>query len=356
MAKVRVQRCRTLLGKDIHTGSYIKTGRGNISPITIILPKLGLDYGTVLGQRETPDLDGFWNDLDDTLELVKDELIARYKWICKQSPKSAPFMYENGTIMDADKCTKTVEEAMKHGTNAIGVLGMAECLNALFGKHHGESLESYKFALEVVKHIDKFCADSSNANKMNFSTYFTPAENLCKVARNTLASHYGIIKGVTDRPYLTNSIHIPVWHKIDAFSKMLLEAPFTQYGKGGCITYVELSTNAVHNPKGIEKLIDYGMALNIPYLAFNFPIDTCMDCGYSSQINGDLCPICGSEKIQRLKRVTGYLTTDYRNFNDGKIAEVEDRVIHESFNPVTIPILEFAKEELRSYGIEVPEV
>lgn len=315
-----------------------------------------MDYGIALNERNTPDLKGFWNELDDTLELVRDELITRYKWICKQSPKSAPFMYDNGTIMDANKCTKTVEEAMKHGTNAIGILGMAECLTALFGKHHGESLESYKFALDVVKHIDKFCTNASNTYKMNFSTYFTPAENLCKTARNTLELHYGIVKGVTDRPYLTNSIHIPVWYKVDAFSKMLLEAPFTQYGKGGCITYVELSTNAVHNPKGIEKLIDYGMALNIPYLAFNFPIDTCRDCGYSSQINGDVCPVCGSDDIQRLKRVTGYLTTDYRNFNDGKIAEVEDRVIHENFNSTTIPILEFAKEELRSYGIEVSEV
>lgn len=258
--------------------------------------------------------------------------------------------------MDYDKCKNTVREAMKHGTNAIGIAGMAECCNALFGKHHGESLEAYEFALNVVKYINDFCTKESDRLKMNFSLYYTPLENTCKTARNTLALHYGIIDGVTDRPYITNSIHIPVWYKVDAYSKMLLEAPFTQYGKGGCITYVELSTNAVHNPKGIEKLIDYGMALNIPYLAFNFPIDTCIKCGYSSQINGDLCPVCGNDKIQRLKRVTGYLTTDYRNFNDGKIAEVKDRVIHEEFNPLTIPILEFAKKELKSYDIEVPEV
>lgn len=345
-----------MLGKDIHTGNYNKVGRGNISPITIILPKLGLDNGIKLKKRIKPDIDGFYKDLQDMLELVRDELIIRYEYICNQSPKSAQFMYDNGTIMDADKCKDTVREAMKHGTNAIGILGMAECCNAMFGKHHGESLEAYQFALDVVKYIDNFCSEATKEYNMNFSTYFSPAENLCKTARNTLKLHYGVIEGVTDRPYLTNSIHIPVYFKLDAYSKMLLEAPFTQYGKGGCITYVELSTNAVHNPKGIEKLIDYGMALNIPYIAFNFPIDTCDNCGYSSQINGDQCPVCGGRSIQRLKRVTGYLTTDYRNFNEGKIAEVNDRVTHEEFNAVTIPILKYAKQELKNYGIQVPEV
>lgn len=296
------------------------------------------------------------NEFDKTLELVRQELKTRYKYICSQSPKSAQFMYENKTMKNSEKCKNSVEECIKHGTNAIGILGMAECCMALFGKHHGESLEAYKFALNLVKHIDSYCTRISEEDNMNYSTYYSPCENTCKTARETLQLYYGTVKGVTDRPYLTNSIHIPVYFKCDAYSKMLLEAPFTQYGKGGCITYVELSTNAVHNVKGIEKLIDYGMALNIPYLAFNFPIDTCNDCGYSSQINEDICPVCGSNNIQRLKRVTGYITTDYRNFNDGKIAEVEDRVIHETFNPICIPILEFAKQELESYGIEVPKV
>lgn len=348
--------CRTLLGKDIHTGSYNRNGRGNVSPITIILPKIGLECGIKLGKRNKPDIEKFYKELDKALDITIKCLVERYEYICNQSPKSAQFMYENPSILDAEKCKDTVREAMKHGTNAVGIIGMAECCNAMFGKHHGESLEAYKFALDVVKYIDARCTKETNDRKMNFSTYFSPAENLCKTAVNTLKLYYGEIEGVTDRKYLTNSIHIPVYFKCDAYSKMLLEAPFTQYGKGGCITYVELSSNAVNNPKGIEKLIDYGMALNIPYLAFNFPIDTCDDCGYSSQINTEYCPVCGSSHIQRLKRVTGYITTDYRNFNDGKIAETEDRVIHEEFNPITIPMLEFAKEELKSYGIEVPTI
>lgn len=131
------------------------------------------------------------------------------------------------------------------------------------------------------------------------------AENCCKTMRNTLYNEYGLIEGVTSNKFLTNSIHIPVYFQCDAYSKMLMECPFTKYGTGGNITYIELDTNAVNNPDGLEKLIDFAMAINIPYLALNFPIDTCFDCGYSSQINEDICPVCGGNKIQRLKRVTG---------------------------------------------------
>lgn len=345
--------CRTLLGKDVHTNSYSKVGRGNISPITINLPKLGLEYGIKLKEREVPDLEGFMNKLDEVLKVTRKGLVDRYEYICNQSIKSAQFMYENGTIKDFDKCETTVREAMKHGTNAIGLIGIAETCNALFGKHHGESLEVYQFALNIIKHIDEFAKESVKEYNMNFSTYFTPAEGSCKTLRNILFNQYGKIEGVTDRPYLTNSIHLPVWFECDAYSKITLEAPFTKYGTGGCITYVEISSNAIKNPDGIEKLIDYAMSINIPYLALNFPIDTCSSCGYSSQINTELCPICGSDKIERLKRVTGYLTTDYRKFNDGKIAEVNDRVVHETFNPLVIPILDYAKEELKNNGVEI---
>lgn len=345
--------CRTLLGKDRHTNSYSKLGRGNISPITINLPKLGLEHGIKLNDRTEADLDSFMKDLDRVLNIVETGLVERYEYICNQNVKSAQFMYENGTIKDADKCIISVREAMKHGTNAIGLIGIAEMCNALFNKHHGESLESYKFALKIVKHISNFCKEASERNDMNFSCYFTPAENACKTMRNILFNQYGEVEGVTNRPYLTNSIHIPVWFECDAFTKLTLESPFTKYGTGGCITYVELSSNAVKNPEGIEKLIDYAMSINIPYLALNFPIDTCGDCGYSSQINEDICPVCGSDKIERLKRVTGYLTVDYRKFNDGKIAEVNDRVIHESFNSITAPVLEYAINELRENGVNI---
>lgn len=348
--------CRTLLGKDRHTGSYSKIGRGNISPITINLAKLGIEHGICLGKRNTPDIEGFFKDLDRVLNITEKGLVDRYKYICSQSPKSATFMYNNGTIKDYDKCVQDVSEAIKHGTNAVGLIGVAEMCIAMFGKHHGESLESYQFALEVIKHMSAFTKEAADRNDMNFSLYFTPAENCCKTMRNTLYNEYGEIKGVTNNKFLTNSIHIPVYYQCDAYSKLLMESPFTKYGTGGCITYIELDTNAVNNPDGLEKLIDFAMAINIPYLALNFPIDTCDECGYSSQINSEDCPVCGSNKIQRLKRVTGYLTTDYRNFNEGKIDEVEQRVVHTIYNPETKPITDYAKKILKENGIEVPEV
>lgn len=340
------------MGYDIHTDSYVKTGRGNISPITIILPKLGLDYGIALGKRQEADISGFKKALDETLLLVREALVDRYEYICNQSVKSAPFMYKNGTIMDADKCKDTVREAMKHGTNAIGLIGMAECCIALFGKHHGENEEAYKFALDVTEKIYDFCDASTKELKMNFSTYFSPAENLCKTAVNMLKFHYGEIKGITDKKYLSNSIHIPVWYPIDVYTKILLEAPFGQYGTGGCITYVELDSATINNLDAIENIIDYAMDLNVPYLAINFPIDTCKSCGYSSQILSNNCPVCQSDYIERLKRVTGYTTTDYRNFNEGKFDEANDRVVHNTFNPLTIPIIKVAVEKLKELGIE----
>lgn len=348
--------CRTLIGYDRHTKSYIKNGRGNINPITVILPKLGLDYGIKLNQRDVADKEGFFKALKNILNLATSELKTRYDYCCSQSPSSAPFMYENNIAMDADKCVDTVEPCLKHGTNAVGILGMAECCNAMFGKHHGESAEAYEFALEVVKFVEKHCTEASDKYDMNISQYFSPSENLCKTAVNTLKIHYGEIEGVTDRKFLTNSIHIPVYYQLDAYSKLTLEAPFSQYGKAGCITYVELDDNSVNNIDALEKIIDFAMDLNIVYIATNFPIDTCTNCGYSSQINTDECPECGSTKIERLKRVTGYLTTDYRNFNEGKLQEVEQRVKHTIFNPEVIPVLKVAQKELESLGIAKFEI
>lgn len=341
-----------MIGYDIHNDNYVKTGRGNLSPITIILPKLGLDYGIKLGKRDKADIEGFRKALDKTLDLVRDELIARYEYMCNQSPKSAPFMYDNKLMMDSDKCKDTVRECLKHGTNAIGILGMAECCNAMFGKHHGESLESYEFALDTVKYIYNYCQKTTKQYNMNFSLYFTPAENLCKKAVQTLKIYYGTIEGVTDRKYLTNSIHIPVYYQLDAYSKLVLEAPFTQFGTGGCITYVELDNSSINNQEGIEKLIDFAMDLNIPYLALNFPINTCLDCGTTYNEDRDTCPNCGSNNVEMLKRVTGYITGNYKTaFNEGKKQEAEQRVVHTIFNPTVIPILRQAYKELENMNM-----
>lgn len=323
--------CRTLIGYDRHGLVYIRQGRGNNVPNTIILPKLGIEYGICLKKRSKADLKGFWYGLDNALRICEKGLLERYEIIKSQSPKSAPFMYQNNTIKDARKCNESVENAVKHGTLGFGLIGMAEMCVALFGKNHAEDEKVHKFALSVVKHIYNYAKKASERNDLNFGTYFTPAEGLCRTALKVLRNQYGIIDNVTSHEFLTNSSHVPVWQKISIYDKLRIEAPFTKYATSGCITYLELESTFVKNTKAVEDIIDYAFnELDIPYLAFNFPIDSCLDCGYQGEFN-DSCPECGSKNIQQLRRVTGYLTTDYRNFNDGKQAEVQERVKHSTY-------------------------
>ena len=323
--------CRTMLGYDRHGLGYSKVGRGNVCPTTINLPKIGIRHGICLGEREKPDLDGFWNELDEVLRLTELSLVDRFYHVCKQSVSSARFMYGNGTVADAEKAmAKGVYESMKHGTLAVGYIGIAEMCQALFGKDHSEDKDVWNFALSVVKHIYDFTKEASERNNLNFSCYATPAENLCKTFAQALRTEFGEIPKVTDREYITNSHHVPVWQKVSIYRKLELEAPFCKYPTGGCITYIELESAVMKNEKAIEDIIDYAMSLDIPYLAFNFPIDTCLKCGYQGEINYN-CPKCGNTDIQRLRRVTGYLTTDYRNFNASKIKECLDRVKHSKY-------------------------
>ena len=324
--------CRTALGYDRFSDSYNRVGRGNLVPNTMILPKLGIKYGICLGERDKPDLKGFWNAFEGLLMLCEQGLLERFDIMVNQPPEAAPFMYQNGTMKDAQKCEMSNYEALKHGTLAMGYIGIAEMCQALFGKNHAEDKEVHEFALKVVKRINDYAKEASERNDLNFSCYATPAEGLCHTALKALRKQYGVIPGVTDHEFLTNSHHVPVWYKIGIFEKLAIEAPFCKYPTGGCITYVELDSTFVKNTKAIEQIIDYAFKeLDIPYLAFNFPIDSCLDCGFQSEFN-DYCPECGSANIQQLRRVTGYLTTDYRNFNKGKQSEVEHRIKHSQFS------------------------
>lgn len=323
--------CRTLIGYDRHGLGYIRQGRGNNTPNTIVLPKLGIEFGICLGKRTEPDIEGFWNAFEETLKLTEKGLLERFEIMIRQSPKAAPYMYDNNTIQDARECKENVFNALKHNTLAIGYLGIAEMCQALFGKNHAQDSEVHKFALSVVKRINEFAAEASERNNLNFSCYATPAEGLCRTALSALRKQYGVIENVTSHDYITNSHHVPVWEKVSIYDKLRIEAPFCKYPTGGCITYVELDSTFVKNTQAVEAIIDYAFKeLDIPYLAFNFPIDSCLECGYQGEFN-DKCPECGSTNIQQLRRVTGYLTTDYRNFNDGKIAEVEERVKHSTY-------------------------
>lgn len=320
--------CRTLIGYDRHGLGYIRQGRGNNVPNTIILPKIGIEYGICLGKRTEPDLDGFWKYLDKSLALTEKGLLSRYNIMKKQSPKAAPYMYQNNTIQDADKCIDTVEPALKHNTLGFGFIGVAEMCVALFGKNHAQSEKVWKFAYSVIEHIYNYAMEASERNDLNMGCYATPAEGLCRKALKELRNQYGIIENVTSHEFLTNSMHVPVYQEIGLFDKLRIEAPFTKFCTSGCITYIELDSMFINNTESVEAIIDYAFnELDIPYLAFNFPIDTCLKCGYQGEFN-TTCPCCGSDLIEQLRRVTGYLSTDYHKFNDGKIAEVLERVKH----------------------------
>jgi ribonucleoside-triphosphate reductase len=257
---------------------------------------------------------------------TKDGLLERFEYICSQSPESAKFMYENGT-MEGYIPEEGIRSALKHGTLAIGQLGLAECLQILIGCDHCEPK-----GMDVAKRIEQLfkdrCAEFKQKYKLNFGVYYTPAENLCFTAMKKFQEQYGIIPNVSDKKFFTNSIHVPVWKDMTCMEKIDIESQLTGYSSAGCITYVELPGSVKHNPKALETIINYAMDKDIPYFAINIPIDTCMDCGYTDEMN-DTCPQCGGHHIQMLRRVTGYLTGSYKDaFNEGKQQEVEMRVKH----------------------------
>ena len=327
--------CRTLVGRDRNGFGYSKLGRGNVSPATINLIRIGIMNGICLGERDSADIEGFWKQLDETIDLTIKSVIDRFEYIVSQSCKSAPFMYKNQTMLGGKWMDKDcIRDVMKHNTLAIGYIGVAEMCQAMFGKDHADGDEEvYDFALSVVKHIYDRASEASDKYNLNFGCYASPAESTCgTVIRGNrevkgLREEFGVITNVTDRDFATNSHHVPVWKEVDIFTKLQLEAPFTKYATSGCITYVELDSSIIHNETAIEQIIDYAMDLDIPYLAFNFPIDTCLDCGYQGEFN-DECPICHSKNIEQLRRVTGYLSTDYKKFNYAKQKEVMARFKH----------------------------
>ena len=313
--------CRTMLLKDRHGFGYSKIGRGNINPVTINLPKIGIKHGICLGERKTADMEGFYKELQEVLRLCEKSLVERYHWLCQQSPKSAPFLYQNETMRGFDG--ETVESVLKHGSQAIGFLGLAETCQALFGKDQTD-IETRKKAVEIVKYIYDFTKEASERNDLNFSCYFTPAEGCCYTICQKTKEEFGEIPNITDKEFFTNSVHCPVWSKISAFNKIDYESEFSKYGTAGQICYIEVDSKGIKNLEGIEQVINYAMDHNIAYFAINFPIETCLNCGFSDDIPGN-CPKCGSKNIERLARVTGYLSTSVEHFNKGKQAEVSLR-------------------------------
>lgn len=323
--------CRTQTGYDINGLGDTMTGRGNICPATIILTDLGIRHGICLGERDKGDFEGFFEELDQRIEECIQSLLDRYEYIASQKARSAFFTYENGlmknTLGRKLKPNEEVRECVKHGTLAIGFHGIAETCYAMFGYTHTNHQDARDFAYRIVKRIREKADEAKDKYQLNFSCYATPAEGLCSTAREKMVKKYGIIKGVTDRDFLTNSYHIPVYDNISIKDKISIEAPFAQLCNGGNITYIEIQSSIRNNLEALEDIVEYAASVGVRYLAINLPIDTCNNCGYQDEIN-DKCPVCGSDDIERLRRVTGYITKDYRNFNKGKIAETESRVKH----------------------------
>ena len=336
--------CRTSNGTDINAEPGVnpqtKDGRGNICPVTIILPTIAMEAkymanhvsiinkenNNIILEWDYDLINNFMELLNEKIYEAKDMLLERFEYICSQDPSSAKFMWENHTMLGY-KPEEGIRSALKHGTIVIGQLGLAECLQILIGTDH-----TTEKGMELAKRIEQLfkdrCAEFKQLYKLNFGVYMTPAENLCYTAMKKFKEKYGEIPNVSDKEFFTNSIHVPVWKEIDPFTKIDIESQLTGYSSAGCITYVELDSGILHNIDALEQIVNYAMDKDIPYFALNIPNDLCLDCGYTGEID-DECPMCGGKSIQRLRRVTGYLTGDYKTaFNLGKQQETEMRFKH----------------------------
>ena len=327
--------CRTANGWDINGFGQLKDGRGNICPVTIIMPTLAMEVKEKIvddlgvNYDENFLIEDFIHLLDAKIHEAKDMLLERFKWICSQSPDSAKFMYENG-VMEGYIPEEGIISALKHGTLGVGQIGLAETLQILIGCDHTTN-KGMQLAKKIEKLFNDRCKEFKEEYKLNFGVYLSPAENLCYTSMQKFKDKYGVIKNVSDKDFFTNSIHVPVWIEMTPMKKIDIESQLTGYSNAGCITYTELDGSVKNNIDALETIVNYAMDKDIPYFAINVPNDMCTNCGYTDDIT-DKCPMCGCDEIRRLRRVTGYLTGDYKSaFNKGKQQEVEMRIKHQTF-------------------------
>ena len=320
--------CRTRVIANYYDSSKeIVSGRGNLSFTSINLPRIAIK------SNKNPDV--FFKDLDEKIDLVIDQLLARFKVQSQKKVRNYPFLMGQGLWLDSDKLglDDSVGEVLKHGTLTVGFIGLAECLVALTGKHHGESEKSQELGLKIIKYMRDKTDEATKKYNLNFSLIATPAEGLSGRFVKIDNRKYGTIKGVTDREYYTNSFHIPVYYNISAYDKIRLEAPYHKLTNGGHITYVELDSDPTNNLEAFEKIIRYMKECNIGYGSINHPVDRDPVCGYTGIIN-NVCPKCGrteekGPKFERIRRITGYLVGTLDRFNDAKKAEENQRVKHQ---------------------------
>lgn len=315
--------CRTANGFDINGFGQLKDGRGNICPVTVIMPTIAMEAKEQADNNNV--VETFLTLLDKKIHEAKDMLLERFEWICSQSPDSAKFMYENNVMAGYDG--KDIRSALKHGTLALGQIGLAETLQILIGCDQTEN-DGMELAKKIEGLFKQRCDEFKKQYSLNFGVYLTPAENLCFTSMTKFKQKYGEIPNVSDKKFFTNSVHIPVWKHMSPFKKIDIESVLDNYSSSGSICYTELDASVKNNLQALESIVNYAMDKDIPYFAVNVPNDMCTNCGYTDDIK-DNCPMCGCSNIRRLRRVTGYLTGDYTTaFNEGKQQEVELRVKH----------------------------
>lgn len=319
--------CRTrVIGNVVDPEREICNGRGNLSFTSINLPRLAIE--------SKGDIDLFFKKLDNMVNLCIDQLLERFEQQCKKKVKNAPFLMGQGVWIDSDNLDweDEVREVLKHGTLSMGFIGLAETLKSLIGKHHGESEEAQKLGLKIVGHLRERMDEESQKRKLNFTLLATPAEGLSGRFVNIDKKRYGIIEGITDRDYYTNSFHVPVYYPISAYDKIAIEAPYHALTNAGHISYIEMDGDPTENLDAFERVIRCMKEKGIGYGSVNHPVDRDPVCGFSGII-GDQCPGCGRHEndgvpFDRIRRITGYLVGTLDRFNNAKRAEEHDRVKH----------------------------
>ena len=335
--EVATMGCRTRVFSSIFPESDgIATRRGNCSFTTINLPRIGIKNGIMLDNQKMANWEGFYADLDKMMNLVADQLVERFDFQGERRVRNFPFLMGQGNWMGSEKLgpDDKLREVIKHGTLSIGFIGLAETLVAMIGKHHGESEESRQLGKEIVGHMRKVVDDLSKKFNLNFSLLATPAEGLSGRFTKIDKKEFGLIKGVTDKDFYTNSFHVPVYYPIGAFEKIEIEAPYHELCNAGHITYVELDGNLSNNVLAFESVVRKMKDSGIGYGSINHPVDRDPVCGFSGVIDGDICPSCGRKEysdgigFERLRRITGYLVGSLERWNDAKKAEEKARVKH----------------------------
>lgn len=326
--EVATMGCRTRVYENRH-GEKTSIGRGNLSFSTMNLPGLALSVMHIQDQAER--INTFFGKLSKLTDVTIKQLLKRYEFQCEALAKQFPLLM-SGMWIESEKLqpTDNVAPVLKHGTLGVGFIGLAECLIALIGKHHGECAEAQRLGLSIIGSIKNQVDICSKKYDLNFSVLATPAEGLSGKFTKKDRKKYGVVPGVTDKDYYTNSNHVPVYYHCSAKHKAAVEGPYHELTRGGHIFYVELDGDATHNVQAIDDIVKLMDKYNIGYASVNHNRNRCLVCGYEDASNNlQICPQCGSTHIDRLQRITGYLVGTTDRWNDGKLAELKDRVTHD---------------------------